>query len=72
MSLRSVLKVAMNRDVVAIDTKVYRYERLLPSEGKASTWYKLFDIQEDIDKVAWFTLSQELVATYPMAEDIRL
>jgi hypothetical protein len=36
------------------------------------TWYEPFDRQEDIDKAVWYTLSQELVATYPMAGDIRL
>ncbi|MCX8183548.1 MAG: aldo/keto reductase [Crenarchaeota archaeon] len=66
-----VLKIARDRDIGVIAIKAISKGRWT-GERKYQTWYEPMDEQEDIDKAVWFTLSQEPVATYSMACDIRL
>ncbi len=66
-----VLKIARDRDIGVIAIKAISKGRWT-GERKYQTWYEPMDGQEDIDKAVWFTLSQEPVATYSMACDIRL
>jgi aryl-alcohol dehydrogenase-like predicted oxidoreductase len=68
---RPILKVAMDRDIGVIAIKSIAKKRY-EGEKKYTTWYEPFDNQEDIDKAVWYTLSQEPVATYSMAGDVRL
>jgi len=68
---RPVLKVAMDRDIGVIAIKSIAKRRYV-GEKRYTTWYEPFDTQEDIDMAVWYTLSQEPVATYAMAGDIRL
>ncbi|MEL9940527.1 MAG: aldo/keto reductase [Ignisphaera sp.] len=68
---RLVLKVAMDRDIGVIAIKSIARRRYV-GEKRYTTWYEPFDVQEDIDLAVWYTLSQEPVATYSMAGDIRL
>lgn len=68
---RPVLKLAEDRDIGVIAIKEIA-KRRWRGERKYQTWYEPLDEQEDIDKAVWFTLSQEPVATYSMACDIRL
>lgn len=66
-----VLKIARDRDIGVIAIKAVSKGRWT-GERKYQTWYEPMDEQEDIDKAVWFTLSQDPVATYSMACDIRL
>lgn len=68
---RPVLKIAIDRDIGVIAIKSIARRRYV-GEKRYTTWYEPFDTQEDIDLAVWYTLSQEPVATYSMAGDIRL
>lgn len=69
---RPLLKAAIDKDIGVIAIKAIAKRRWITKEKKYSTWYEPFDTQEDIDKALWYTLSQELVATYSMACDLQL
>ena len=70
---RPVLRAARDREVGVIAIKSIAMRRWREGkERKYLTWYRPFDSEEDIQKAINFTLSQEGVATYPMACDIRL
>jgi len=66
-----VLEIAKDRDIGVIAIKAISKGKWT-GEKRYQTWYEPMDEQEDIDKAVWFTLSQEPVATYSMACDIRL
>lgn len=68
---RPVLKIAREREVGVIAIKAIAMRRWI-GERRYDTWYEPMEDQEDIDKAIWFTLSQDPVATYSMACDIRL
>ncbi len=68
---KPILKIARDRDVGVIAIKAIAKRRWV-GEKKYQTWYEPLEEQEDIDKAVWFTLSQDPVATYSMACDIRL
>ncbi|MEM2930957.1 MAG: aldo/keto reductase [Thermoproteota archaeon] len=68
---KPVLKIARDRDIGVIAIKAIAMRRWV-GERKYQTWYEPLEEQEDIDKAVWFTLSQDPVATYSMACDIRL
>lgn len=68
---RPVLKIANEKDIGVIAIKAIAMRRW-NGERKYQTWYEPMEEQEDIDKAVWFTLSQDPVATYSMACDIRL
>ncbi|MBO3839914.1 MAG: aldo/keto reductase [Thermoproteota archaeon] len=68
---KPVLKMADERDIGVIAIKAIARRRW-GGEKKYQTWYEPLEDQEDIDKAVWFTLSQDPVATYSMACDIRL
>jgi len=68
---RPVLKAALDRDIGVIAIKSVAKRRYV-GERRYTTWYEPFDGQDDIDMAVWYTLSQEPVATYSMAGDLRL
>lgn len=68
---RPALKIAREREVGVIAIKAIAMRRWI-GERRYDTWYEPMEDQEDIDKAIWFTLSQDPVATYSMACDIRL
>lgn len=68
---RPVLKAALDRDIGVIAIKSVAKRRYV-GERRYTTWYEPFDSQDDIDMAVWYTLSQEPVATYSMAGDLRL
>lgn len=68
---KPVLRIARDRDIGVIAIKAIAKGKW-SGERKYQTWYEPMDEQEDIDKAVWFTLSQEPVATYSMACDIKL
>jgi predicted aldo/keto reductase-like oxidoreductase len=68
---KPVLKIARERNTGVIAIKAIAKGKWI-GERKYQTWYEPMDEQEDIDKAVWFTLSQDPVATYSMACDIRL
>jgi aryl-alcohol dehydrogenase-like predicted oxidoreductase len=68
---KPVLKIAQDRDIGIIAIKAIA-KRRWGKERKYQTWYEPLEEQEDIDAALWFTLSQDPVATYSMACDIRL
>lgn len=68
---RPVLKAAVDRDVGVIAIKAIA-RRPWKGERKYRTWYEPLDDPKEVDLAVWFTLSQEGVATYSMACDIRL
>ena len=68
---KPVLKIALDRDIGVIAIKAVAKRRWV-GERKYQTWYEPLEEQEDIDRAVWFTLSQNPVATYSMACDIRL
>jgi len=69
---RPVLKAATARDIEVIAIKAIARGRWTTSSRRYQTWYEPLDKQEDIDRALWFTLSQEGVATCPLACDVRL
>lgn len=74
---RPVLKVAADRDIGVIAIKAiargrWPGERRLIGDRQFTTWYEPLEEQADIDRAVWFTLSQEPVATYSMASEVRL
>jgi len=69
---RPVLKLAADRGVGVIAIKSIARRRWKTGERPFNTWYEPFTEQRDIDRAVWYTLSQEGVATYSMACDIRL
>ncbi|KYH37842.1 MAG: aldo/keto reductase [Candidatus Bathyarchaeota archaeon B24] len=68
---RPVLKAAKDRDVGVIAIKAIA-KRPWKGEKRYRTWYEPLDEQEEIDAAVWFTLSQEGVAAYSLACDVRL
>lgn len=68
---RPILRAALDRDIGVIAIKSIAKSRWV-GEKRYTTWYEPFEDQEDIDRAVWYTLSQEPVATYAMACDIRL
>lgn len=69
---RPVLRVARDRDIGVMAIKSIAKGRWPTGSRAYQTWYEPLDKQEDIDMAVWLTLSQEGVATYPMACDVRL
>lgn len=70
-NFKPVLKMAQDRNIGVIAIKAIARRRWI-GERKYQTWYEPLKEQEDIDRAVWFTLSQDPVATYSMACDIRL
>ncbi|MCD6562427.1 MAG: aldo/keto reductase [Thermoproteales archaeon] len=69
---RPLLKIAIDRDIGVIAIKAIAKRRWSTSNKRYNTWYEPFDQQDDVDKALWFALSQEPVATYSMACDLKL
>jgi len=69
---RPVLKTARDRDIGVIAIKAIARGRWTTNSRRYQTWYEPLDEQEDIDGALWFTLSQEGVATCPLACDVTL
>ncbi|GGT98118.1 oxidoreductase [Sulfodiicoccus acidiphilus] len=69
---RPLLKIARDRDVGVIAIKAVAKGRWDGEPHHYQTWYHPFDDEESMEVGMRFALSQEGVATYPMACDVRL
>lgn len=68
---RPVLKVASERGLGVVAIKSIA-KRKWKGEKRYSTWYEPSDVQKEIDRLVWFTLSQNGVAAYSIAGDTKL
>jgi len=68
---RPVLKAASERGLGVVAIKSIAKGKW-KGEKRYSTWYEPSDVQKEIDRLVWFTLSQKGVATYSIAGDTKL
>ncbi|MBN2239263.1 MAG: aldo/keto reductase [Dehalococcoidales bacterium] len=68
---KPLMEKTRKEDVGTICIKAVARQPWGKEKHRYSTWYEPFDIQEEIDKSVWYTLSQG-ITTMPMASDVSL
>jgi aryl-alcohol dehydrogenase-like predicted oxidoreductase len=69
---RPILKEAAERDLAVIAIKAIAKSRWKTGNKQYTTWYEPTDKKEEIKEGLYFTLSQEMVASYALPCDVRL